>query len=74
MRHRDLKGPAGNRRLVRRPRAGLVTPHSGCVGAPPGTTTGPCEELADGGADEACETLGPSDDPKGVAKSEPEAG
>src|SRR5208283_4429306 len=51
MRHKPL---ADRRRkgcrLARRPRAGdNVTPHSGCARAPPGTTTGPCEELADGG-------------------------
>ena len=34
---------------ARRPRAGLVTPHSGCAGAPPGVTRDPREELADGG-------------------------
>jgi hypothetical protein len=26
-----------------------VIPHSGGAGAPPGTTRGPCQELADGG-------------------------
>ena len=34
---------------MRRLRAGLVTLHSGGVGAPPGTTRGAREELADGG-------------------------
>jgi len=34
---------------MRRPRASLVSLHSGGAGAPPGTTTGPCQELADGG-------------------------
>ena len=35
---------------VRRPRAGDETypPHPGGAGAPPGDTTVPCEELADG--------------------------
>jgi hypothetical protein len=32
---------------VRRLRAGLVTPHSGGVGAPLGTITSPRQELAD---------------------------
>jgi hypothetical protein len=32
---------------MRRLRAGLVTPHSGGAGAPPGVTTDPCQELAD---------------------------
>ena len=32
---------------VRRLRAGLVTPHPGGDGAPPGVTTDPCQELAD---------------------------
>ncbi len=32
---------------MRRLRAGLVTPHSGSAGAPPGTITSPCQELAD---------------------------
>jgi hypothetical protein len=32
---------------MRRLRAGLVTPHSGGAGAPPGTITSPCQELAD---------------------------
>jgi len=34
---------------LRRPRARLVTSHSGGTGAPPGPTTGACQELADGG-------------------------
>ena len=34
---------------VRRPRARFAAAHSGCVGAPPGDTTVPCQELADGG-------------------------
>ena len=33
--------PAGGRRTL--------LPHSGAAGAPPGGTTTPCEELADGG-------------------------
>ena len=33
---------------VRRPRARFAAAHSGCVGAPPGDTTVPCQELADG--------------------------
>ena len=33
---------------VRRPRARFAAAHSGCVGAPPGDTTAPCQELADG--------------------------
>ena len=33
---------------ARRPRVRLVTSHSGGQGAPPGTTTSPREELADG--------------------------
>ena len=32
---------------MRRLRAGLVTPHSGGAGAPPGVTTDPCREPAD---------------------------
>jgi hypothetical protein len=32
---------------MRRLRAGLVTPHSGGAGAPPGVTRDPCQELAD---------------------------
>ena len=38
-----------NPQLVRRLRAGLVTPHSGGAGAPPGGTRAAREELADGG-------------------------
>jgi hypothetical protein len=34
--------------VVRRLRAGLVTPRSGDAGAPPGVITDPCQELADG--------------------------
>src|SRR5712691_6148279 len=33
---------------VRRPRASLVSSHSGGLGAPPGGTTAPRQELADG--------------------------
>ena len=36
--------------MVRRPRARLVTSHSGGAGAPPGGTKAPCQELADGGS------------------------
>ena len=37
-----------NEPAARRPRVRLVTSHSGGQGAPPGTTTSPREELADG--------------------------
>ncbi len=32
---------------VRRPAGFVATKHSGGTGAPPGTTTSPCQELAD---------------------------
>jgi len=35
--------------LVRRPRAGLASQHSGGVGGPPGDNKVPCQGLADGG-------------------------
>ena len=41
--------------------AGVLThsTHSGCVGAPPGDTTVPCQELADGSAKARCGKRGP---------------
>src|SRR5207342_969906 len=46
----SVAGAGGNPgpRPVRRPRACLASTHSGGVGAPPGGTTAPCQELADG--------------------------
>src|SRR5690242_3419493 len=54
---------------MRRLRAGLVTPHPGGAGAPPGTTTSPREELADGGPSRPARRLDLSDGPKGVCPS-----
>jgi len=48
-------------RSVRRPRASLASSHSGGVGAPPGVTTHPCQELADVWAD--CGAQAPPRDP-----------
>ena len=52
-----LAPAVGRRRVNPRPRTGAAlagvvsqTAHSGGVGAPPGVTTDPCQELADGGA------------------------
>ena len=48
--------------------------HPGGAGAPPGTTTGPCQELADGGPLRLARGLEGAVDPKGAASFEPEAG
>jgi hypothetical protein len=49
--HRRIPGRiAARRTAARRPRAwGTFLAHSGGIGAPPGPTTGACQELADGG-------------------------
>ena len=54
--HTPLQGRPGNRIGWRgaRGRGGTFPAHSGCAGAPPGTTRGPREELADGGPFTAC--------------------
>ena len=41
------RGASSRRDEVRRPRASFALRHSGGVGAPPGTTTSPCQELAE---------------------------
>ena len=46
-----------------------VIPHSGGAGAPPGTTTGPCQELADGGPPRSARGPERAVDPKGAANS-----
>ena len=48
--------------------------HPGGAGAPPGVTTDPCQELADGGPPRSARGSERAIDPKGVASSEPEAG
>ena len=49
---------------------GNVPPHPGGAGAPPGTTTGPCQELADGGPPQSARGCERAIDPKGVARSQ----
>ena len=41
--------PQGERLRGARGRGGTLLAHSGGIGAPPGPTTGACQELADGG-------------------------
>jgi len=48
--------------------------HPGGAGAPPGTTRGPCQELADGGPPRSARGCERAIDPKGVASAQPEAG
>jgi hypothetical protein len=45
----------------------LASTAPGGAGAPPGDTTIPCEELADGWADKGCPRPGGAVDPKGAA-------
>ena len=56
-----------------RPRAGFANLHSGGAGAPPGPTTGACQELADGGPLRFARGSEGAIDPEGVARSGLEA-
>jgi hypothetical protein len=75
IRHTSLPGPfpgnsRGNGWRGARGRGATFPAHSGCAGAPPGPTTGACQELADGGGRAkpvACEG---AVDPKGAASSQ----
>ena len=48
--------------------------HPGGAGAPPGTTTGPCQELADGGPQRLARGPDRAVDPEGAATFGPTAG
>ena len=56
-----------------RGREGTLLAHSGGAGAPPGDTTVPCQELADGGPLRLARGSEGTVDPKGAASFEPEA-
>jgi len=69
-----VSGKPRHRRCGARGREATLLAHSGGAGAPPGDTTIPCEELADGGPQGLPKASRARPPKRGADASEPEAG